>query len=49
MTDIKVRSAKPQKNKYTLVDWDGMFYSFPVAAKDIVGSASALAASSNAL
>lgn len=25
LTDIKVRSAKPQEKEYTLVDGDGMF------------------------
>lgn len=26
LTDIKVRSAKPQEKEYTLVDGDGMFF-----------------------
>lgn len=46
LTDIKVRSAKPQEKEYTLVDGDGMFCSFTLTAQNTGGSVFALVVSS---
>ncbi len=46
LTDIKVRSAKPQEKEYTLVNGDGMFCLFTLMAQNIGGFVFALEVSS---